>query len=239
VIAGTGMPGWREGWRRRVGGMCSGLPWQRAGVNRPWSSSGIRRPWGRRLSAPVPDAFCGNRDGSTGAGRTGGCGAGRTGGRASRKTRIRWRDGAVESHVPTPGTWGTRGGGRKGGHQEPGTGNRALGTEHRAPRRRERHGGAQPRNKGGVGGVLKIDVLVWILERWRPLGAGASQKRVGRNFNWIWYVGAAVWFLNAALAMYRGSLRMGLTNAAIAAGFLAAGIFFRRLGKRQAGRDGR
>lgn len=68
---------------------------------------------------------------------------------------------------------------------------------------------------------------------------GASQGKVGRNFNWIWYVGAAVWFLNAALAMHRGNLRMGLTNAAIAAVFLAAGLFFRRQGKRQAGRGGR
>jgi hypothetical protein len=77
-------------------------------------------------------------------------------------------------------------------------------------------------------------------ERWRPPRVDASQRKVGRNFNWIWYVGAAVWFLNAALAMYRGSLRMGLTNAAISAVFLAAGLFFRRQGKRQAGRgDGR
>ncbi|MGA8532205.1 MAG: hypothetical protein WB622_20945 [Acidobacteriaceae bacterium] len=63
---------------------------------------------------------------------------------------------------------------------------------------------------------------------------------MSRNFNWIWYLGAAVWFLNAALAMRHGNLRLGLTNAAISAAFLAAGVFFRRQSKRQAGRnDGR
>lgn len=59
---------------------------------------------------------------------------------------------------------------------------------------------------------------------------------MGRNFNWIWYVGAAVWFLNAALAMDRGNLRMGLTNAGISAIFLAAGLFFRRQSRRPTGR---
>ncbi|MGB7133672.1 MAG: hypothetical protein WBD46_00175 [Acidobacteriaceae bacterium] len=59
---------------------------------------------------------------------------------------------------------------------------------------------------------------------------------MGRNFNWIWYVGAAVWFLNAALAMHRGNLRMGLTNAGISAIFLAAGLFFRRQSRRPTGR---
>ena len=65
---------------------------------------------------------------------------------------------------------------------------------------------------------------------------GASHTKVSRNFNWIWYLGAAVWFLNAALAMRRGSLRMGLTNAAISAVFLAAGVFFGKMGKRSSGR---
>ena len=65
---------------------------------------------------------------------------------------------------------------------------------------------------------------------------GASQENVSRNFNWIWYLGAAVWFLNAALAMRHGNLRMGLTNAAISAVFLVAGIFFGRQAKRQARR---
>ncbi|MFZ0629970.1 MAG: hypothetical protein WA399_00035 [Acidobacteriaceae bacterium] len=60
---------------------------------------------------------------------------------------------------------------------------------------------------------------------------------MSRNFNWIWYLGAAVWFLNAALAMHHGNLRLGLTNALISAVFLAAGLFFRRQSKRQERRN--
>ena len=60
---------------------------------------------------------------------------------------------------------------------------------------------------------------------------------MSRNFNWIWYLGAAVWFLNAALAMHKGNLRLGLTNAAISAVFLAAGIIFRRMARRQQRRN--
>jgi len=60
---------------------------------------------------------------------------------------------------------------------------------------------------------------------------------VSRNFNWIWYLGAAVWFLNAALAMHHGNLRLGLINAAISAGFLVAGIIFGRMAKRQERRN--
>ncbi|HKR26751.1 MAG TPA: hypothetical protein VJS11_04825 [Acidobacteriaceae bacterium] len=58
---------------------------------------------------------------------------------------------------------------------------------------------------------------------------------MGRNFNWIWYVGAAVWFFNAALAMHHGVLHRGITNAAIAAGFLAAGLYFRRMARHPPG----
>ena len=54
---------------------------------------------------------------------------------------------------------------------------------------------------------------------------------MGRNFNWIWYVGAAAWFFNAAISMHRGWLRAGLVNAAISAGFLVAGIFFNRMSR--------
>jgi hypothetical protein len=59
---------------------------------------------------------------------------------------------------------------------------------------------------------------------------------VNRNFNWIWYLGAAVWFVNAALAMYHGKLRLGLANAGISAVFLAAGIFFAKQARRPSGR---
>jgi hypothetical protein len=58
----------------------------------------------------------------------------------------------------------------------------------------------------------------------------------GRNFNWIWYVGAAVWFLNAAIAMHHGDLRLGLTNAFISAIFLAVGVLLGRMTRRPPGR---
>jgi len=67
------------------------------------------------------------------------------------------------------------------------------------------------------------------------VAADASHRKVSRNFNWIWYLGAAVWFLNAALAMHHGKLRLGLANAAISAIFLAAGVFFGRQAKRSSG----
>jgi hypothetical protein len=60
---------------------------------------------------------------------------------------------------------------------------------------------------------------------------------VGRNFNWIWYVAAAAWFFDAALAMHHGNLRSGLIDAAISAFFLIAGIFLRRQGKRSHNRN--
>jgi hypothetical protein len=68
---------------------------------------------------------------------------------------------------------------------------------------------------------------------------GASQNKVSRNFNWIWYLGAAVWFLNAGLAMRHGNLRMGVTNAVISLVFLVAGIFFGRQAKRTGRGNGR
>ena len=74
--------------------------------------------------------------------------------------------------------------------------------------------------------------LYYGTQGWRPLNA-EHHTRVGRNFNWIWYVGAGVWFLNAALAMHHGKLRSGLANAAIAAAFLAAGILLGRLTRRE------
>jgi hypothetical protein len=60
---------------------------------------------------------------------------------------------------------------------------------------------------------------------------------VARNFNWIWYLGAAVWFLNAALSMHHGVLRRGIVDAAIAAVFLAVGVLLRRLERRPPGRN--
>ncbi|MGB6134732.1 MAG: hypothetical protein WBG54_23345 [Acidobacteriaceae bacterium] len=68
-------------------------------------------------------------------------------------------------------------------------------------------------------------------------GSVASQRLVGRNFNWIWFLGAAVWFIDAALSMRHGALGRGLFNAAISALFLAIGMIFRRLGRRAPPRD--
>ncbi|HTV81376.1 MAG TPA: hypothetical protein VME18_01905 [Acidobacteriaceae bacterium] len=59
---------------------------------------------------------------------------------------------------------------------------------------------------------------------------------MGRNFNWIWFLGAAVWFFDAALGMHHGALGHGLADAGISALFLAAGVFFRRQAKRNQGR---
>jgi hypothetical protein len=67
---------------------------------------------------------------------------------------------------------------------------------------------------------------------------GASERIVGRNFNWIWYVGAAVWFLDAAVAMRRGNLRSGLTCAGISAVFLVAGVLLGKMTHRPPGRGG-
>ena len=65
--------------------------------------------------------------------------------------------------------------------------------------------------------------------------AGASHREVSRNFNWIWYLGAAVWFVDAAMSMHHGKLGWGLANAGISAVFLAAGIFFGKQAKRSSG----
>lgn len=67
---------------------------------------------------------------------------------------------------------------------------------------------------------------------------GASQPVMGRNFTWIWFVGAAIWFFDAALGMHKGALGSGLADAGIAALFLLLGIFFRRQSQRRRHRDG-
>jgi Flp pilus assembly protein TadB len=60
----------------------------------------------------------------------------------------------------------------------------------------------------------------------------ASQKKVSRNFYWIWFVGAAAWFLDAALSLHHHALASGLVAAAVWAMFLAAGMYFRKQAKR-------
>jgi hypothetical protein len=55
---------------------------------------------------------------------------------------------------------------------------------------------------------------------------------VSRNFNWIWFVGAGAWFLDAALVLHRGALGRGLLAVAVSAMFLAAGMFFSKQARR-------
>lgn len=61
----------------------------------------------------------------------------------------------------------------------------------------------------------------------------ASHRIVRHTFNWIWFLGAAVWFFDAALGMYYGALRRGLADAGVSALFLLVGIYFRRQSRRR------
>lgn len=67
--------------------------------------------------------------------------------------------------------------------------------------------------------------------------ARASHLLVDHNFNWIWFIGAAVWFFDAALGMQKGALESGLADALISALFLLLGLFFRRQAQRRAERE--
>ncbi|HTV13183.1 MAG TPA: hypothetical protein VME68_00630 [Acidobacteriaceae bacterium] len=72
----------------------------------------------------------------------------------------------------------------------------------------------------------------------RPPRRAHPTETVTRNFNWIWYVGAAVWFLDAAISMHRGDLRSGLGEAGISALFLAVGVLLGKLQRRGPGQRG-
>jgi len=60
---------------------------------------------------------------------------------------------------------------------------------------------------------------------------------VARNAYWIWFVGAAAWFVDAAIGLHYGALGRGLVAALISGLFLAAGMYFKKQAKRQAERD--
>jgi len=65
----------------------------------------------------------------------------------------------------------------------------------------------------------------------------AGEDRASRNpfrtwFVWIWFVGAAAWFFDAALSLHHHQLGSGLLATAISALFLGAGMFFRRQARR-------
>jgi hypothetical protein len=44
----------------------------------------------------------------------------------------------------------------------------------------------------------------------------------------IWFIGSAVWWIDAALVLHRGSRSRALTSLLIAIVFFAAGMFFQR-----------
>ncbi len=45
---------------------------------------------------------------------------------------------------------------------------------------------------------------------------------------WIWFVGAVVWWVVAAIYLYYGPVLHGVLAVAVAIMFLAAGVVFRR-----------
>jgi hypothetical protein len=55
---------------------------------------------------------------------------------------------------------------------------------------------------------------------------------VSRNLYWIWFVGAAAGFLDAALILHRGALGRGLVSVLVSAMFLGAGMFFKKQERR-------
>jgi hypothetical protein len=60
----------------------------------------------------------------------------------------------------------------------------------------------------------------------------AFETGMSRNLYWIWFVGAAAWFLDAALSLHHRELGSGLLATVISALFLAAGMFFRKQARR-------
>lgn len=55
-------------------------------------------------------------------------------------------------------------------------------------------------------------------------------NKVKRNFYWIWFIGAAAWFVDAAFSLHHHVLSWGVLEAVVSATFLAVGIYFRRQG---------
>ncbi len=49
----------------------------------------------------------------------------------------------------------------------------------------------------------------------------------------IWFIGSAVWWVDAALILHRGSASRALTSLVIAILFFAAGMFFQRFAPRR------
>jgi hypothetical protein len=53
---------------------------------------------------------------------------------------------------------------------------------------------------------------------------------VKRKFYWIWFIGAAAWFLDAALSLHQHVLGWGLLEAVVSATFLAVGMYLKKQG---------
>jgi hypothetical protein len=71
----------------------------------------------------------------------------------------------------------------------------------------------------------------------QKLKPDADQGGIGRNLFrtwsvWIWFVGAGAWFVVAALNLHHHALGSGLMATAISALFLTAGMFFRKLARK-------
>jgi hypothetical protein len=53
---------------------------------------------------------------------------------------------------------------------------------------------------------------------------------VRRNFYWIWFIGAAAWFYDAAFSLHHHSLTWGVVEAIVSFSFLAVGLYLRKQG---------
>lgn len=54
--------------------------------------------------------------------------------------------------------------------------------------------------------------------------------KVRRNFYWIWFIGAAAWFYDAASSLHHHSISWGVLEAIVSGTFLAVGMYFRKQG---------
>lgn len=67
----------------------------------------------------------------------------------------------------------------------------------------------------------------------RLCAAAASQQKVQKFSQIIWFVGAFVWWFDAAVNLHYGARTHALIALGIAIMFFAAGVFFRRAGRRR------
>lgn len=51
-----------------------------------------------------------------------------------------------------------------------------------------------------------------------------------RDFYWIWFIGAGVWFFDAAVSLHHRSLGWGVLETLVSATFLAVGMYLRKHG---------